>query len=242
MDIHKPKAAHDWREFLIEIGTIICGILIALGLEQAVQALEWRHKIELAEEAMASELGDDNGPQVYQRAILDACLQTQLDQIRRAVEDGADRATVWRAVDGYKIQFLTYDSLALNAANAAGVTAHMSRDKLQTWIDLYSGIPSLDTAHANETHDLAILRSIRSVGGQLTQAEGDRVLQAVEALRNDEARIMTGVRWFLPHLAHAHIPLGEAHVRRLTTWARHRYDACLKDLPHDWSGPKDDWF
>jgi hypothetical protein len=34
MDIHSPKAAHSIREFLIEIGTIICGILIALGLER----------------------------------------------------------------------------------------------------------------------------------------------------------------------------------------------------------------
>jgi hypothetical protein len=40
VDIHKPKAAHSWREFLTEIGTIICGILIALALEQAV---EWGH-------------------------------------------------------------------------------------------------------------------------------------------------------------------------------------------------------
>lgn len=30
MDIHKPKAAHSFREFLIEIGTIVIGILIAL--------------------------------------------------------------------------------------------------------------------------------------------------------------------------------------------------------------------
>jgi hypothetical protein len=26
MDIHRPKAAHSIREFLVEIGTIICGI------------------------------------------------------------------------------------------------------------------------------------------------------------------------------------------------------------------------
>ena len=29
MDIHKPKAAHSIREFLIEIGAIICGIIRA---------------------------------------------------------------------------------------------------------------------------------------------------------------------------------------------------------------------
>lgn len=36
MDIHKPKAAHSWREFLTEIGAIVCGILIAIRLERRV--------------------------------------------------------------------------------------------------------------------------------------------------------------------------------------------------------------
>ena len=31
MDIHKPKPWHGVREFLKEIGTIVIGVLIALG-------------------------------------------------------------------------------------------------------------------------------------------------------------------------------------------------------------------
>jgi hypothetical protein len=48
MDIHKPKAAHSLREFVIEIGTIICGILIALSLEQG---LELAHERKISVEA-----------------------------------------------------------------------------------------------------------------------------------------------------------------------------------------------
>lgn len=44
MEIHKPKAAHSWREFLVEIGTIVCGILIALGLEQVVETVQHASK------------------------------------------------------------------------------------------------------------------------------------------------------------------------------------------------------
>jgi hypothetical protein len=40
MDIHKPKPIHNFREFLSEIGVIVCGVLIALILEQAVEAPE----------------------------------------------------------------------------------------------------------------------------------------------------------------------------------------------------------
>ena len=56
MDIHKPKAAHSWREFLTEIGTIVCGILIALGLEQAIETAHWAEKVHEAKGAIHHEL------------------------------------------------------------------------------------------------------------------------------------------------------------------------------------------
>ena len=42
MDIHKPKPWRGWPELLKEIGTIVIGVLIAIGAEQAVEALHHR--------------------------------------------------------------------------------------------------------------------------------------------------------------------------------------------------------
>jgi hypothetical protein len=42
MHIHKPKAPHGLGEFVREIGVIVCGVLIAIALEQAVEALHRR--------------------------------------------------------------------------------------------------------------------------------------------------------------------------------------------------------
>ena len=42
MDIHKPKPWHGGREFAKEVGTIVLGVLIAIGCEQAVEALHHR--------------------------------------------------------------------------------------------------------------------------------------------------------------------------------------------------------
>jgi hypothetical protein len=39
MDIHKPKPWHGVREVLKEVGTIVVSVLIALGAEQAVEAI-----------------------------------------------------------------------------------------------------------------------------------------------------------------------------------------------------------
>ncbi len=58
MHIHKPKAPHGLREFLTEIGVIVVGILIALSLEQGVEAWCWHEKTEGAETAVRTELSD----------------------------------------------------------------------------------------------------------------------------------------------------------------------------------------
>jgi hypothetical protein len=45
LDIHAPyEAVHTWKAFFIHIATIAVGLLIAIGLEQAVEYLHHRHQ------------------------------------------------------------------------------------------------------------------------------------------------------------------------------------------------------
>ena len=92
MDIHKPKAAHSWREFLTEIGTIVCGILIALGLEQAVEAAHWAEKVHEARETIHHELLQAT---VFaeERLNREACRDAHLAQLADAVVASPSR---WR--------------------------------------------------------------------------------------------------------------------------------------------------
>ena len=47
MDIHKPRPWHSFREFLKEYLIIVVGVLTALAAEAGVEALHWRHQVEL---------------------------------------------------------------------------------------------------------------------------------------------------------------------------------------------------
>jgi hypothetical protein len=51
LDVHPPhEAAHTWKDFFIHVATICVGLLIAVGLEQTVEAIHHRHqRIELEE-------------------------------------------------------------------------------------------------------------------------------------------------------------------------------------------------
>ena len=45
LDVHPPhEAAHTWKDFFIHIATICIGLLIAVGLEQSVEALHRQHE------------------------------------------------------------------------------------------------------------------------------------------------------------------------------------------------------
>ena len=92
MDIHKPKAAHSWREFLIEIGTIICGILIALALEQGIEFVHWRERTEQTEHRLRAELADMGGQAAYQ-IDMQRCTWDMLFSVRDALRKSGDEWT-----------------------------------------------------------------------------------------------------------------------------------------------------
>ncbi len=53
LDVHPPHSpTHTWRDFFIHIATICVGLLIAVGLEQSVEALHHRHQREYLEHQM----------------------------------------------------------------------------------------------------------------------------------------------------------------------------------------------
>src|SRR6202050_4132868 len=46
LDMHPPhESIHTWRDFFIHIATIVVGLCIAVGLEQAVEFFHHRHQV-----------------------------------------------------------------------------------------------------------------------------------------------------------------------------------------------------
>jgi hypothetical protein len=56
LDVHPPEhTPHTWRDFFIHIATIVIGLLIAIGLEQAVEAIHHHHQANHAREMLTQE-------------------------------------------------------------------------------------------------------------------------------------------------------------------------------------------
>ena len=91
LDVHPPHAStHTWRDFFLHIATIVIGLLIAIGLEQSVEAIHHHHQreelianfrgecernIQLADRNLAGMQSD----RAWQKSWLDAVRKSSLD-------------------------------------------------------------------------------------------------------------------------------------------------------------------
>jgi hypothetical protein len=231
--IHVPKAAKNWGELVIELAVITAGVLIALSMEQWLEEREWHRKVEIAQAAMKRELLWDDGPQIYYRAAAHPCAIAQLDKIRGAVESGASRQEVRTLIDGYWVEFLTFDSISHDDATSLGVAAHMEPGELDDFTTAYAVMPLMDTTSRKEAADVARLRALRSTGGPLSEYEQMEVLGAVEALRASEHQMFDAARWAMPPIRRFG-ELDRGRVERFMNAARQHYGDCIRDLPRDW--------
>lgn len=182
MEVHKPKLVANWREFLKEYAIIVIGVLTALFAEQAVQSVEWDHKVVAAVNDMQNELSSGDGPQAYMRMAMHDCIETRLNAIREAVEAGS-RAQSRRLIDSVWLPKATYDSLARESATASDVASHMPPDKMLQFRIAYEVVPELDRLSDRELTDLGRLRALPASGSPLETSEKLSELNAIEALR-----------------------------------------------------------
>ena len=68
LDVHPPHhPTHSWRDFFIHIATIVIGLLIAIGLEQTVEALHRRRELGETRKALAEERQQNR--EIFRRAV-----------------------------------------------------------------------------------------------------------------------------------------------------------------------------
>jgi hypothetical protein len=128
VDIHKPKPWRGFREFLREYLIIVVGVATALGGEQLIEQLHWRHQVAAARAAVAPEylrvIGnvgrvDGSAPCLVQR------MNELQDVLRQAQASGRLPALG-------PIPNLSHDSWKINAWDgivAAGVLPHLPQEE-----------------------------------------------------------------------------------------------------------------
>jgi hypothetical protein len=178
LDVHPPHhAVRGWREFLVHLATITVGLLIALGLEAAVEALHHRHLAERARERIHAEIERN-------RTLADRNLQALQQQAETMRANAAvaralrDHAAVPASGLQFSADWRSFDDSAWHTARDTGALAYMPAEEVQRYTDAYG------------QQDIANQQAIELYAMQTTVAAPLLAEGSPEALRPDELQAL----------------------------------------------------
>ncbi|HEU4619464.1 MAG TPA: hypothetical protein VFV10_15610 [Gammaproteobacteria bacterium] len=184
MDIHKPKAAHSWREFFTEIGTIVIGILIALGLEQSIEAFHERRLAHEAKDAIEAEMSSDLDL-ITSRLSRQPCIDRRLDEIAGVLSDWKDgkalpaNLTVGDPGDAPLIEQRWQANL-----NSGRFSEQSAADQTEQ-ADFYTRIAILNDVLQREHYAWSQLRALELGPAMLSSDMRPGLVEALQSARTD---------------------------------------------------------
>lgn len=159
MDVHTPKAIHGWRELLQEIGTIVLGVLIALGAEQAVQAIHWRYQVAQGRDSIRAEL-ESAAYNATERVLFADCLENRINFLQASLErsGGVWKPQPWSIVakdplakgQAYMAPIRNWDSAVWKSLIADGTALHFPREELLMLARAYQVVDNLGATNNDE--------------------------------------------------------------------------------------------
>jgi hypothetical protein len=184
LDVHPPhQSIHGWRDFLIHIATITIGLLIALGLEAAVEALHHHHIVREAREQIRGELQDNQKLLATDRQQLEINRQ----RLRHDTEVLVGLKDHSSSVDPATFDLLHWywsspESAAYQTARDTGAIALMPYDDAHACSLIYGQQILVDqqaSIYIRDFHAAAIPLGTNPDVASLSPAQLDQMIQAI---------------------------------------------------------------
>jgi uncharacterized protein HemX len=177
IDIHpSTHPANTWREFFIHIATIVLGLLIAIGLEQAVEYIHHRYQAREARANIQQELVE-NASIVQQNLTKLVADQAELAKDMDLLDSNASNAEALPLLQ-YSWFLLRQRDAAWNAAKTDGSIALITPQDIGNANYFYSSsselLPVIFAYIADMDAAAAIVDHAR-IAGRLDQAEREQL-------------------------------------------------------------------
>jgi hypothetical protein len=181
MDVHTPKPVHSLRELAREIGIIVIGVLIALGGEQLVVALNRAYEARATEEALRKEVGVSL-ISAAERVMVSSCLTARLVGLSHALNrsggewranllpTGAPKGEVLPQV--YRAPARAWITSSWQAVLASGGAAHLNHAQLRAYGYYYREI---ETFRADRDSERTLIAAVQPLAYDLTLSADKRV-------------------------------------------------------------------
>ena len=182
MDIHKPKPVHSWRELASEIGVIVIGILIAIGLEQTVEQIHWAHQVRQAHAELATDMAQSNRAFAF-RAAADGCIARRIDRLEAVIEQVARHEPVARIPQVIPDIGNGLYHAAWQTNQAAQTLAHFDERELNLYGNYYIQIENVQRFIDLEGRDWNQLRVLQGDPARLGPGDIASLRVAIQQVR-----------------------------------------------------------
>lgn len=126
-----------WRRFFGEVGIIILGVMVALGLGAIATEIGWRRDVTDARAALAFEFGDGIG-QGKLIVRVTPCVEQRLDQLTRIVADAESSGRLPPVGAIGTPPWHTWDSGVWDSAIASQTVSHFPPDEASGIVGFYN--------------------------------------------------------------------------------------------------------
>ena len=189
LDVHVPKhGLHGVREFLLHILTITVGLLIALGLESAAEAVHHRHQRQEAEATIRQELAENRDKVRKAQATVQAELKNMVAVLDflQARGDG-----VAADAQGLNIEFQEgpLQDAAWRTAASTGVLTFMEYAQVEKYSVAYKEQADLESMQQRTLDEYLQLQTYVVKGFDPKSVTADVVKEAQPVVRRAIARL-----------------------------------------------------
>jgi len=182
MHFHLPKPLHGWREFAGEVGIIVLGVLIALGVEQIAEAAHDASSRREAQQAVYAEIRQ-NLSYMTARMATQPCVERRLDEIATLLASAGDGSL------SPQPKWIGQPAIWFNsderwqAATGSGRASLFSPDEQSRLGSVYVATKQFIAAEEREQDAWAQLRGLESWTGPLGPAGRVHFISALQAAR-----------------------------------------------------------
>jgi len=180
MAMRFPAPLHGWRPFAGEVGTIVLGVLLALGAQEFVQGVHWRSEVKETRQALDAELARDLAAFDY-RYRNKACTDERVAELRRwAAALGSGKALPLK----HEIEEPPYFSIRTAAWEITDgeIAARIPVKAKLNYAALYDGLRKFDQAKNDESLAWSTLNEYQDA----TQANASDLRKIRRALKDIE--------------------------------------------------------
>ena len=187
LDVHPPHhPTHTWRDFFIHIATIVVGLLIAVGLEQTVEAIHHRHQVAETREALRKERAINQiefqiATTEWRRYV--PILQTDLAVLHFLEQHPG--APAQNQPGSFRLQTLLvgFSDSAWKSAQQSGILSLMPPAEIRADADIYARLDILNKQETDRADALDQLRENTMDDPDISHLRSAQLAREIDRLR-----------------------------------------------------------